>query len=168
MTQKLLIVFAAACVPLLSQTNTGRILGSVYDKSQAVVANAAVTIVDSERGTTRNLTTNESGEYTATNLQPGVYTVRAVATGFKNVERRNIALEVASDARVDFTLEPGETQSTITVSSEAVLIDTTSAVLGGTLSNQTINDLPINGRNFFQLTQIVPGAQVVEDLPFGQ
>jgi hypothetical protein len=158
MIRRILIVFAVACAPLFSQTNTGRILGSVYDKTQAVVANASVTILDSERGTTRNLTTNESGEYTATNLQPGVYVVRAVAPGFKNVERRNVALEVASDARLDFTLEPGETQSTITVSSEAVLIDTTSAVLGGTLSNQTINDLPINGRNFMGLLQLRPGV----------
>ena len=142
---------AAVAVPLTAQTNTGRILGSVFDKTQAVVANATVTITDSERGVTRTMSTNEAGEYTATNLQPGVYLVRASAPGFKNVERRNVELEVARDARLDFTLEPGDTQSTITVSEEAPLIDSTSAVLGGTLSNQTINDLPLNGRDYQKL-----------------
>jgi len=70
------------CTPLFAQTDTGRILGSVYDQTQAVVPNASVTITDTRRGIARTLTTNESGEYVATNLQPGTYTVRASAPGF--------------------------------------------------------------------------------------
>src|SRR5712691_11127106 len=79
-------------VPLGAQTNTGRILGSVVDQTTAVVVDATVTITDVERGAARTLTTNESGEYLATNLLPGVYLVRASAKGLKNVERRNIEL----------------------------------------------------------------------------
>jgi Carboxypeptidase regulatory-like domain/TonB dependent receptor len=152
----ILTAFAA-----LAQTNTGRISGSVFDKSQAVISNATVVITDAERGTTRTLTTNEAGDYTAPNLLPGVYVIRATAAGFKSVERKGIELEVAKEIRFDFTLEPGDTQSTITVSEEAPLIDSSSAVLGGTLSNQTINDLPLNGRNFMGLLQLRPGVMAM-------
>src|SRR6266849_4246617 len=85
------------CAPLCAQTETGRILGSVLDQTQAVVVGAAVTITDTQRGQARNLTTNDSGEYLVPNLLPGIYMVRAAAPGFKNVERRNIELQVASD-----------------------------------------------------------------------
>ena len=142
-----------------AQTNTGTILGSVFDKTQAVIANATVTITDADRGTSRTLMTNAVGEYTAPNLQPGTYILRATAPGFKTAERTGVALEVAREIRIDLTLEPGETQSTITVSEEAPLVDSTSAVLGGTLSNQTINDIPLNGRNFLGLLQLRPGVQ---------
>ena len=75
-----LAVFSV-CVPLFAQTETGRILGSVSDQSQPVVVGAAVTITDTERGQTRNLTTNDAGEYLVPNLLPGVYVVRASAQG---------------------------------------------------------------------------------------
>src|SRR5713226_10000394 len=81
------------CVPLGAQTDTGRILGSGLDQSQTVVVGAAVTVTDTQRGLTRNLTSNESGEYLVTNLLPGVYMVRVAALGFRNVERKDIALE---------------------------------------------------------------------------
>src|SRR5713101_6765946 len=149
------------CAPLFAQTDTGRILGSVSDQTQAVVVGAAVTITDTQRGLTRNLTSNESGEYLVTNLLPGVYTVRVAAPGFKNVERRNVGLEVATDVRIDFVLQPGDTQTTITITEEAPLVDSTSAVLGGTLSNQVINELPLNGRNFMGLLQLRPGVTIM-------
>src|SRR5215472_16082780 len=77
-------------LPLFAQTDTGRILASVYDQTVAVVVGATVIITDADRGTTRNLTTNDAGEYQAPNLIAGTYIIRATSTGFKNVERRNI------------------------------------------------------------------------------
>jgi len=154
-----LAVFSV-CVPLFAQTETGRILGSVSDQSQAVVVGAAVTITDTERGQTRNLTTNDAGEYLVPNLLPGVYVVRASAQGFKNVERRNIELQVASDVRIDFVLQPGDTQQTVTITAEVPLVDSTSSVLGGTLTNQQINEMPLNGRNFMGLLQLRPGVSI--------
>src|SRR5713226_8480799 len=148
------------CVPLCAQTETGRILGSVLDQTQAVVVGAAVTITDTQRGQTRNLTTNDAGEYLVPNLLPGVYMVRAAAPGFKNVERRNIELQVASDVRIDLVLQPGDTQQTVTITEEAPLVDSTSAVLGGTLTNQQINEMPLNGRNFMGLLQLRPGVSI--------
>ena len=154
------LVISFVCAPLFAQTDTGRILGSVYDQSGAVVQNATVTITDVDRGTTRAMTTNEAGEYLVPNLLASNYMVRATATGFKNVEHRNIVLEVAKDVRVDFSLQPGDTQTTVTISEEAPLVDATSAVLGGTLSNQAINEMPLNGRNFMNLLQLRPGVMI--------
>src|SRR5712692_4892786 len=155
----MLAVFVV-CVPLGAQTDTGRILGSVLDQSQAVVVGAAVTITDTQRGLTRNITSNEAGEYLVPNLLAGVYTVKVSAPGFRIVERRNVGLEVATDVRVDFVLQPGDTQQTVTITEEAPLVDSTSAVLSGTLTNQTINEMPLNGRNFMNLLQLRPGVMI--------
>src|SRR6266852_6345547 len=148
------------CAPLCAQTDTGRILGSVLDQTQAVVVGAALTITDTQRGLTRNLASNDAGEYVATNLLAGVYTVKVSAPGFRIVERRNVGLEVATDVRADFVLQPGDTQQTVTITEEAPLVDSTSAVLGGTLTNQTINEMPLNGRNFMNLLQLRPGVMI--------
>jgi hypothetical protein len=143
---------------LLAQTPTGRILGTIIDQTGAALTGATVTITDVQRGTTRNLTTDQAGEYAAPDLTPGVYKVRAEAVGFKSVERMDIQLEVAKDARIDLTLQPGQISETVLVSGEVPLVDTTSAALGGTLSNEVINDLPLNGRNYENLLQLRPGV----------
>jgi hypothetical protein len=145
-------------VPLFAQTTTGRILGTVSDPSGAAVAGAKVVITDVQRGAERTVTTDASGEYAAPELQPGVYKVRAEAKGFKTVERPNIVLEVAQDARVDVSLPPGDVSETIVITDEVPLVNTTSATLGGTLSNAEINDLPLNGRNYENLLQLRPGV----------
>ena len=153
------IVFAAiACVTLFAQSYTGRILGTVTDQSGASVAGATVTITDVARGTTRTITTDDAGAYVAPNLLPGNYKVRAEAKGFKSVERPNIELEVAKDALIDLSLPPGDVTETVQVTDEVPLLDTTSATLGGTLSNAQINDLPLNGRNYENLLQLRPGV----------
>ncbi len=148
----------ALAIPLISQTTSGRILGSISDQSGASVAGATVTVTDVQRGTARTFTTDASGEYVAPELQPGVYKVRAEAKGFKSVERPNIAVEVAQDVRVDLALPAGQVSETIVVTDEVPLVNSTSATLGGTLSNAEINDLPLNGRNYENLLQLRPGV----------
>jgi Carboxypeptidase regulatory-like domain/TonB dependent receptor len=147
-----------ACLPLFAQTYTGRILGTVTDQTGAALTGAEVVITDVQRGVTRTLTTDHAGEYVAPDLSPGMYKVRAEARGFKSVERLNIQLEVATDVRIDLTLQPGQVSETVIVSGEVPLLDTTSSTLGGTLSNETINDLPLNGRNYENLLQLRPGV----------
>src|SRR6202049_4078701 len=147
-----------ACLPLSAQTYTGRILGTVTDQTGAALAGAQVVITDMQRGVTRTLTTDQAGAYVAPDLSPGVYKIRAEAKGFKSVERLNIELEVAKDARIDLTLQPGQVSETVVVSGEIPLVDTTSSTLGGTLSNEAINDLPLNGRNYENLLQLRPGV----------
>ena len=147
-----------AGVTMMAQTYTGRILGSVTDPSGAVVAGATVIISDVQRGLARTVITDQSGDYVAPNLQPGSYKVRVEARGFKSIERVGVELEVAKDARVDLALQPGEISQTVEVSGEVPLVNLTSATLGGTLSNEEINDLPLNGRNYQNLLQLRPGV----------
>jgi hypothetical protein len=148
------------CAPLFSQGNQGRITGTITDQSGGVIAGATVTVKDVQRGVSRTLTTGDSGEYNAPNLLPGTYAVRAEARGFKIVERQNILLEVGKEVRVDLSLQPGETSQTITVTEQLPLVETSNATLGGTLSNETINDLPLNGRNYINLLTLRPGMTV--------
>ncbi len=142
---------------LAGQTNTGRILGTVTDPQGASVAGASVKVTDLERGTDRNLVTTDAGGYVAPNLVPGVYRVRVVAKGFKAEVRSDVQVSVAADSQIDFTLQAGATTETVVVTTEAPLIETTSSALGGTLSNEEINDLPLNGRNYENLLQLRPG-----------
>ncbi len=145
-------------IPLFSQSYTGRILGSVHDKSDAVMVGVSVVITDVQRGISRTVVTDDAGEYVAPDLLPGVYKITAQAKGFKTYERTNVQLEVATDVRVDIVLEPGETTQTVTVTEEVPMINLTNATLGGTLSNEEINDLPLNGRNYENLLQLRPGV----------
>ncbi len=146
------------CLPLFAQSYTGRILGNVHDKSDAAMVGAKVSITDVQRNVTRTLYTDSAGEYVAPDLLPGMYKVRAEAKGFKTVERQNILIEVASDVRVDIVMQPGDATETVVVNEEVPLLNTTSATLGGTLSNEEINDLPLNGRNYENLLQLRPGV----------
>ena len=146
------------CLPAFSQTTQGTIQGAVQDQSGGLVAGAAVTVIDVARGVSRTLMTDSAGEYVATNLTPGTYTVRAEAKGFRTVEHSGVLVEVGQNLRVDLVVQPGEQTQTITVTGEIPSIDTTDATLGGTVSNQSINALPLNGRNFQRLIQLRPGV----------
>jgi hypothetical protein len=148
-----------ACLPLFSQANTGRILGTVQDPTGAVVAGAKVVISDQERGTSRIVTTDKSGQYVAPNLLPSLYTITAEAPNFSKVVRMGIELQVAKDVRVDFQLRVGATSDVITVTETSPLVETTNDVLGGTITNKAINDLPLMGRDFQNLVTLRPGVQ---------
>jgi hypothetical protein len=145
-------------VPALAQSTTGRILGALTDPTGAAVAGATVVVTDVQRGTSRTMATDESGAYAVPDLQPGTYKIHVEARGFKSVERPNVQIEVATDVRADFTLQPGQISETVTITEEVPLLNTTSATLGGTLSNKEINDLPLNGRNYENLLQLRPGV----------
>src|ERR1700734_1476900 len=145
-------------MPAAAQTTAGRILGTVTDQSGAAVGGATVVVTDVQHGVSRTLTTGDSGDYVAAELQPGTYEIRVESKGFKTVERLNVVIEVATDVRADFSLPPGQVSETIVVNEDIPLVNTTSSTLGGTLSNEEINDLPLNGRNYENLLQLRPGV----------
>ncbi len=145
--------------PARSQTNLGRILGEVTDQSGAILAGATVTVTDVQRGTSRTLTTDAAGEYSAPGLIPGTYTVRAEAAGFATVEHQKVVVEVGQDVRVDLSLQVGSQQQEVIVSGETPMMNTSSATMGGVLENQPIAELPISGRNYLFLLQTRPGIQ---------
>ena len=144
--------------PIFAQSSMGRILGDVRDQSDASVVGATVVITDVQRGISRTLTTDGDGEYLAPNLDPGMYTITVTNSGFKRFERTNVQVEVATDVRIDIVLQTGDAAQTIVVNEEVPLLNTTSSTLGGTLSNQEINDLPLDGRNYENLLQLRPGV----------
>src|SRR5213595_566468 len=142
---------------LFAQGNFGRILGSVKDPTGAVLPGATVSIIDTQRGLARSLTTDEAGQYNAPTLIPGTYTVRVEFPGFKTLDRENVVVEVGKEIRVDLTIDPGQQSETVTVNEAIPLIDTTTATLGGTLPNVDIVDMPLNGRNYQNLLNLRPG-----------
>jgi hypothetical protein len=145
---------------LLAQGNFGRITGTVTDQSGAVIAGATVSIIDTQRGLARTLTTDQAGEYNAPTLIPGTYTVRVEAKGFQALNRENIVLEVGKEVRVDIVPRPGEQTQSVTITEAVPLVDTASATLGGTLDNADINDMPLNGRNYQNLLGLRPGVMI--------
>src|SRR5580704_17465124 len=162
-TKGIFVLGAVVCVllfssALFSQGNNGRILGTVGDQTGGVVSGATVTIVDKDRGVARTLATDDAGEYNAPNLIPGTYIVRVEANGFKRLERQNIVLEVGKEIRVDLTVQPGEQTQTVTVTESTPLVETTNATLGGTLNNEQIVDIPLNGRLYQNLMSLRPGV----------
>jgi Carboxypeptidase regulatory-like domain/TonB dependent receptor len=146
--------------PAFPQGNTGRILGTVTDQSGGYVTSATVTVVNVAQGTTRTLTTDSSGAYAFISLLPATYTVKVEAKGFKSFERQNLLLEVGKDLTVDVALQTGSITETVTITEEAPMVDTTSTTLGGTISNETINELPLNGRNYQNLLTLRPGTTI--------
>ncbi len=133
-------------------------MGVVNDPTGAVIGGAIVSVTDTQRGTVRKLTTDESGAYNAPELIPGTYVVKVEFPGFKATERQNVLVEVGKEYRVDIAIEPGEQAEKITVTEGLPLVETTSGVLGGTISNQLILELPVQGRNFQKLLELRPGT----------
>ncbi len=158
----LAVVFAilAVAVPTLhSQTSQGRILGTVFDQTGAVIAESKVTVTNMATNVSRHLVTNSAGEYVASNLEPGPYTVEAEAGGFKKTVSTQFVLEVSREIRMDLKLQPGAISETVQVSAEGALADVTDATLNGVLSNKAISELPVEGRDFQNLLELHPGVQ---------
>jgi len=144
-------------IPLRAQTDTGSIVGIVQDKSNARVAKADVDVTNTATNVKRSFVTNNDGEYEALQLIPGVYDVTVSQSGFSTQVRQNIAVNVQSRVQVDFVMTVSSIQQRVVVNEETVLLETQSAEVAALLSTQTINELPLNGRDYDQLALLEPG-----------
>jgi hypothetical protein len=158
---KLFMLFALLVVPCLAQVQSGRIVGTVEDPNKAVVPNAKVVITNTATNQAQTLTTNAAGDFVLTPVNPGIYTVIVTATGFGTSEIDNVEVVVGQSARVDVSLKLGETSSKISVSATAPLLNTESGTLGQEITNQQIVDLPLNGRSYYELARLTPGATLL-------
>jgi Carboxypeptidase regulatory-like domain len=150
----------ALSVPVLAaaQAVSGTILGTVTDSSGAVVAGAKVTLINEGTGLTRTVIADVNGEYTVPALPTGHYTITSEMTGFKTVALSNIALGVDQRVRMNIKHEIGAMSESVSVTAEAPLLQTSSSELGTTVTNEQIEALPLNGRNFVNLTRSIPGV----------
>ena len=151
-------IFLTLGLALPAQVTTGSILGTVRDASGAVVPSATVTVTDTGKGTSTTVKTNTDGEYNVPFLIPGNYSVSVESEGFKKTVSNNIVLDIDQKARIDLALTPGGTNETVEVSTAAPLIKSDSSDLGDVVGKREIQNLPLNGRNFAQLTYLVPGV----------
>src|SRR3989442_13531706 len=154
--------FVLACSLLAAQLGFGQTFGSISgetrDSSGAIVAGAAVTLVNSGTNATRTVATNDAGEYVFPSLPPGMYTVKAEKTGFKSIVRNQIELQVQLAARIDFELQVGQVSESIEVNASAALLVTDNATVGTVIENKRIVELPLNGRNYLQLVSLAPNV----------
>jgi hypothetical protein len=142
-----LLLFAAR--PLAAQTSgLGNINGTVTDSTGAVVANAAVVVLNTDTGVSRTITTNSDGSYTASFLQPGHYELTLGGGGFGKVDRKNLVLTVGQILTIDVALPPASVSSEVVVTSESPLIDTDKTEVSQTFDQHLIENLPVASRNW--------------------
>ncbi len=160
----LLTCFALA-LPVLGQIGTGSIGGSVTDPTGAVIPGATVTIKNVATGATRTLTTGQAGRYEAPLLPPGNYEITIRASGFAQVVRKGIRLEVGGTVTVNIQLEPRPVGEVITVTAESALVEPRKIETSDVVTEQEVENLPINGRRWEDFVLLTPGVNT--DGPFG-
>ena len=152
------------CVSVLAgnlsgQVNaTGTFSGQVTDAAGAAVPNAQVKITSAETGVAVSRSTSGDGYYTAPLLKPGVYSIEVTAPGFGAEIAKNLTLQIQQVVQQDFKLQVGGVQQEITVEGGATLLNTESTEVGSVITQTSIEQLPLNGRNFAQLGLLVPGT----------
>ena len=153
-----LFLLTACIVPVLGQVNTATLLGTVKDSTGAAVPNAPVTAKSVETSQERTVPTDASGNYTITNLQVGHYAVIVSMPGFKTTTISDVELQVAERATVNLVLEVGQVNQNVTVTAEQPLMNTAPSTVSQVVDTHAVESMPLNGRSFWQLTQLTPGA----------
>ncbi len=161
-----LVVVAVAAVlsvpSLMAQVDTGSITGTVTDASGAVVSGAKVTLTDAGTGASLTTTTGSSGSYSFNPVRIGTYKINVTATGFKKDVAAGIVVDVSSNILRNFALQPGAVSETVEVTTEAPLLQSEDASVGQVVNEKSVNDLPLNGRNFTFLAQLAAGVNTPE------
>ena len=157
---RLILVFVVLAMASLSaQTFRGTILGTVTDPTGAVVAGAQVKVHSASTGLDRTAVTSADGSYSVPELPIGSYDVTVTQAGFQTYVAKGVAVDVATERRVDAALKTGEVSQRVEVSGDLLpQVETTSATIGGTLSAEVISNIPVNGRDYTKLVYLNPGV----------
>jgi hypothetical protein len=140
-----------------AQSSTGRLVGSVTGPD-GIIAGATVVVTDNQTGKERTVTTSEDGTFTIPQLEPGVYTVKVTAPGFKTFTATDVKIDVSKEYNLNATLEVGQLEETVTVTAGADIVNATSGELSNTVSPRQIQELPLNGRDPLNLIQLQAGT----------
>jgi len=151
----LVLLFAGAA---FGQVSSGVILGVISDTTNAQIPGVSVTVTNEGTNQVRTAITNETGNYRVEPLPAGKYTVSAELAGFRKEIRSGVTVDVDGRARIDFTLQVGQTSEVIEVNAAAPLVQTDDSQVGTVVDERKIVDLPLNGRNFSQLAYLTPGT----------
>lgn len=156
---KSILIALAFSMALAAQTSTGTLAGSILDASGAVVPGATIRLIGTDTGEqVRELASSPDGTFVAPLLRPAAYTIEVSAQGFKKLVRSGIVLRVDEQLSVRLTLETGATSDSITVSASAELLEATSNTVGQVVDDRSMQQLPLNGRNYLALGNLTAGA----------
>jgi Carboxypeptidase regulatory-like domain/TonB dependent receptor/TonB-dependent Receptor Plug Domain len=155
-------IFFSGSLPTYAQVAGGTILGTVTDASGGAVANAEIAVTDKATGVVRTFTTNAAGFYSAPNLVPGPYEVKATAAGFAPAVT-DLTLTVGAQQSLNFTLKVGSATASIEVSSAPPSIELATSTLSGEVEGETVRELPLNGRDWTQLATLEPGVNSIRN-----
>ena len=144
--------------PVSAQRTSGQLTGTVTDPNGAAVVGVTVTATQTGTNLHRDVTTNEDGHYNITDLPIGEYRISIKASGFKETQVTDVRVSIASVTRQDFKLEVGAVGEIVTIQSDDIQVETQTGTLGEVIDGQQVRELPLNGRSFVQLTQLVPGV----------
>ena len=153
---RLLAAVMVLSLPALAQQAT--IVGTVTDPSGAAVPNVNVTVTNIESNAVKKIQTNEAGQYVMPELSIGHYNVKAELAGFRTLEQKGIVLQVGDRDRIDFQMQVGGTQETVTVEANPVRVQTDSGEQSSVITGQQISQIAVSGRSMYQLAALVPGA----------
>lgn len=156
---KVVVCAAAALVALAAdaQVPTGSLNGRVTDPKDAVVVGAQVTATNTAQGSSRATVTNSSGLYSLPELPVGQYDLKIEQSGFAARDVKGIVIEAGHDSTINAKLAIAGTGTTVEVNSTTERIDVTQSMLQGEITSQTIDNIPLNGRNFLELAYLIPG-----------
>ena len=158
----LLAMIFAAPLPALAQVDQGTITGVVTDSTGAVVPNSAITLRNTDTGLVLNSHADNNGIYTFSPIKIGNYTVSATAKGFQTTTQENVHLDVQQRLSVNLALKAGAVSETVTVTAAPPLMQTQESSVGQVMRAQTINKVPLNGRNWVYITQLSTGVDPPE------
>jgi Carboxypeptidase regulatory-like domain/TonB dependent receptor len=153
-----LVLVLPASYSLVAQQTTADVVGTVTDTSGAVIPGATVALTNLDTGETQTTFTTQSGDYVFNLLKPNEYSLTITSNGFKSLKIPSISISTGDRAREDAHLEIGATNQTVEVRTLAPALQTDSSVLSTTITNEAVQSLPLNGRNFIDLARLVPGA----------
>src|SRR5437773_5574247 len=151
------VVLISTASIALGQTTTATLSGVIRDNSGAVIPGAKVSVRNSSTGAMRETNTDEAGRYNLTNLGPGQYEVRAERVGFSTAQS-NVTLTIGGGATLDLTVQVGNVSEVVEVKAEEPLIELSKAEVSRVVSQQSIDSLPIIGRNFVDFAKLSSGV----------
>src|SRR5437867_10892684 len=157
MSTVLLLLFLCA-PPIHAQVDTGTILGTVTDASGAAISGAKVTLTNEGTSAALSTTTDPDGSYKFTPVKIGSYKLTTSFQGFQTITQTNVVVNVGADVVVNFALNPGSVTQTVEVSAAPPVLETQSGSVGQVVDSKSVNDLPLNGRNFTFLAQLAAGV----------